>query len=986
MNSPTRRRLASRPFDDKRRRSNPRPSLLLLRPPSLRERHRPNHRSRVHQHLRSRQVAERLVRVGIRPERRPHAPLVHSLGVEPVRHVLHVETRHLLIVPLGYHHVLQVRVPPRLERLLLLGASLSLRLELPLGRPSLGLRVRPPAPTGHLLRDVNLGKLAGHLRGLVSLELAHDVVPGEGSREEVALGRVRDPVGRRVILGVDVVVVVAAVHGHVDLTVGGRAGGGGHHHRAAPGRARRHPRLERAPALLRRGGELLHLRSVDSRRGLRRRGLTRRADFGNLRGGEGIAGFARGGGAARGAVRAALHPRFVPIDRRGILVVVPGVLGNGTVLVGFLRLRRPRGSAAVADAAAEGHDPAPPPPRAVVVLEPLRALAPVAVAEAAAETLVLVGTPARRRRALRPLNLPQQLLGLLLSLLALLLHVPRHERQREQPALLLRPRRALLDGLHRSELSLGQSAAAFVRGAAGCAADDSRGVVVAVGLGVRGVLVVVVVPGRASLAADADLALELLADAELLGDGLLRARQMREALLDRALGPPAGVLVLEQHALLRAEVLALRLRRVIGIEALQRGVVVADFLPGLPVDHLHRPRLPVVPVKRLGLDSLDALRLHLVLEQQVSHLRQPRPPLPRLLRGELVQRQVLGALHVPPRQRVRLLQVPHDLFFKVILGDEIGVDRRERLLAVHLVPLHAHEIQSGLLPVLFDDGLPLGDVRFRGFVCGFALDALVDHAGQRNRVWHRLFVREAGEPAPRRPDRGRGGALALDGGHQGRDGEARGCSRVGEVRFIRGADRGAEGELALAAVLGDAALEPAALAYARDADDVGDERGARLLLVLLVVLLRLLGRLVHDTTAVVARVRRGWVRVVRGAVIVAAARGRLAVSRVGDDGETRAARAERNRSPTGKVRAASTRRPPGRRHRERDDRRRRRNRRLRRPSVAHAAATVRRAPPGGRSAGRARGRRHHRASRARRRRHPDALNRGANPRRLHRAA
>ena len=158
-----------------------------------------------------------------------------------------------------------------------------------------------------------------------------------------------------------------------------------------------------------------------------------------------------------------------------------------------------------------------------------------------------------------------------------------------------------------------------------------------------------------------------------------------------------------------------------------------------------------------------------------------------------------------------------------------------------------------------------------------------------------------------------------------------------------------------------------------------------LVLGLLVLLLRLLGRLVHDTTAVVALVRRRWVRVVRGAVIVAAARDRLAVSRVGDDGETRAARAERNRSPTGKVRAASTRRPPGRRHRERDDRRRRRKNR-RRPSVARAAATVRRAPPGGRFAGRARGRRGHRASRARRRRHPDAPSRGANPRRLHRAA
>mmetsp|Transcript_1053 Transcript_1053/g.3988 ORF Transcript_1053/g.3988 Transcript_1053/m.3988 type:complete len:316 (+) Transcript_1053:3675-4622(+) len=310
---------------------------------------------------------------------------------------------------------------------------------------------------------------------------------------------------------------------------------------------------------------------------------------------------------------------------------------------------------------------------------------------------------------------------------------------------------------------------------------------------------------------------------------------MRETLLDGPLGPPAGVLVLEQHALLRAEVLALRLRRVIGIEALQRGVVVADFLPGLPVDHLHRPRLPVVPVKRLGLDSLDALRLHLVLEQQVSHLRQPRAPLPRLLRGELVEREVLGALHVLPRQRVRLPQVPHDLFFKVILRDEIRVDRRERLLAMHLVPLHPHEVQGGLLPVLLDDGLPLRDVLLGRLVRGFALNALVDHAGQRNRVGLGLFVREAVEPAPRRPDRGRGGALA-DGGHQRRDGQARRGTRVGEVPFRGGADGGPEGEFAFAAVFGDAALETATLVGARDADDVGDERGARLLVLLLVLL------------------------------------------------------------------------------------------------------------------------------------------------------
>ena len=116
---------------------------------------------------------------------------------------------------------------------------------------------------------------------------------------------------------------------------------------------------------------------------------------------------------------------------------------------------------------------------------------------------------------------------------------------------------------------------------------------------------------------------------------------MRESLLDGAFGPAAGVLVLEEHALLRAEVLALSLGTVVGVEALQRGVVVANLFAGFPVDHLHRARLPVVSVESFGLDRLDTLRLHLVLEQQVAHLRESRATLAGLLGGELVELQVL---------------------------------------------------------------------------------------------------------------------------------------------------------------------------------------------------------------------------------------------------------------------------------------------------------------------------------------------------------
>ena len=177
----------------------------------------------------------------------------------------------------------------------------------------------------------------------------------------------------------------------------------------------------------------------------------------------------------------------------------------------------------------------------------------------------------------------------------------------------------------------------------------------------------------------------------------------------------------------------------------------------------------------------------------------------------------------------------HDLLLKVSLRDKVGVDRGERLLPVHLGALLPDEVQSGLLAVLLDDWLPFFDVIRRGLVRGFALDAFVDDARERNGVGPGLLVREAIEPPPRRADGGGGGAFTR-GRHERRDGETRRGTRVGEVALRGGSDGGTEAELALDAVLGDAALEPA-LPGAAVSDDVGDERRAGLLVDLVVLVL-----------------------------------------------------------------------------------------------------------------------------------------------------
>ena len=175
----------------------------------------------------------------------------------------------------------------------------------------------------------------------------------------------------------------------------------------------------------------------------------------------------------------------------------------------------------------------------------------------------------------------------------------------------------------------------------------------------------------------------------------------------------------------------------------------------------------------------------------------------------------------------------HDLLLKVSLRDKVGVDRGERLLPVHLGALLPDEVQRGLLAVFLDDGLPFFDVIRRGFVRGFALDSFVDDARQWDGVGPGLLVREAIEPPPRRADGGGGGAFTR-GRHERRDGETRRGTRVGEVALRGGSDGGTEAELALDAVLGDAALEPA-LPGAAVSDDVGDERRAGLLVDLVLV-------------------------------------------------------------------------------------------------------------------------------------------------------
>ena len=175
----------------------------------------------------------------------------------------------------------------------------------------------------------------------------------------------------------------------------------------------------------------------------------------------------------------------------------------------------------------------------------------------------------------------------------------------------------------------------------------------------------------------------------------------------------------------------------------------------------------------------------------------------------------------------------HDLLLKVSLRDKVGVDRGKRLLAVHLGALLTHKVQSGLLAVFLDDGLPFFDVIRRGLVRGFALDSFVDDARQWNRVGPGLLVREAIEAPPRRADGGGGGAFTR-GRHERRDGETRRGTRVGEVALRGGSDGGTEAELALDAVLGDAALEPA-LPGAAVSDDVGDERRAGLVVFFLVL-------------------------------------------------------------------------------------------------------------------------------------------------------
>ena len=101
--------------------------------------------------------------------------------------------------------------------------------------------------------------------------------------------------------------------------------------------------------------------------------------------------------------------------------------------------------------------------------------------------------------------------------------MPRHERQREEPALLLGASLALLDRLHGSKLRLGQRPSP-VGGVAGAAAPAPGDVPVAVTLRIRRVLLVVRVAARAAFAADANLTLELLADAKLLRDGLFGPR------------------------------------------------------------------------------------------------------------------------------------------------------------------------------------------------------------------------------------------------------------------------------------------------------------------------------------------------------------------------------------------------------------------------------------------------------------------------------
>mmetsp|Transcript_1025 Transcript_1025/g.3971 ORF Transcript_1025/g.3971 Transcript_1025/m.3971 type:complete len:650 (-) Transcript_1025:1231-3180(-) len=252
----------------------------------------------------------------------------------------------------------------------------------------------------------------------------------------------------------------------------------------------------------------------------------------------------------------------------------------------------------------------------------------------------------------------------------------RHERQREQTAFFLRGFLAILNRSKRLGFrarqtpALGDGVRQRTRG---------RFVVVVFVRSLRLRRLVALV--AASPAADPDLALELLADPELLGDGLLRARQVRQALADRALRPAARVLVLQEHAFLRAQVLASAFGGIFTLQPLEGGVVVvAVDHRSVAVDHLHRARLAVVPVERLALDRLDPFRLELVPKKQIAHLRQTRAALARLLRAQSVQRQVLRALDVAPADQAALLDLRHDGLFEirraVTSSVERGVHRR----------------------------------------------------------------------------------------------------------------------------------------------------------------------------------------------------------------------------------------------------------------------------------------------------------------------
>jgi hypothetical protein len=249
----------------------------------------------------------------------------------------------------------------------------------------------------------------------------------------------------------------------------------------------------------------------------------------------------------------------------------------------------------------------------------------------------------------------------------------RHERQREETAFFLRGFLAILNRSKRLGFRACQTPALGdgVR-------QRTRGRFVVFVVFVRSLrlrrLVALVV--AASPAADPDLALELLADPELLGDGLLRARQVRQALADRALRPAARVLVLQEHAFLRAQVLASAFGGIFTLQPLEGGVVVAVAVDhhAVAVDQLHRARLAVVPVERLAFDRLDPFRLELVPKKQVAHLRQTRAALARLLRAQSVQRQVLRFFDVSPADQAALLDLRHDGFFEIRRAVSSGVE------------------------------------------------------------------------------------------------------------------------------------------------------------------------------------------------------------------------------------------------------------------------------------------------------------------------